>query len=142
MTLLEPTLRLDELRAGRCERRGLLSSSLLEPGMDERIRPAEQMEAEIRADLENGELRVEGSARCKTIALCDLCLTEFSLPLAWTFSLRRAVGGEKAFDPRPEIREAFYLSVPRRILCRPDCRGMCPECGQNLNEGRCSHAAS
>jgi uncharacterized protein len=31
-------------------------------------------------------------------------------------------------------RDAFALSVPDQIVCRPDCAGLCPECGENLNE--------
>ncbi len=31
-------------------------------------------------------------------------------------------------------RDALVLAVPDQILCRPDCAGLCPECGANLNE--------
>jgi uncharacterized protein len=31
-------------------------------------------------------------------------------------------------------RDAFALAVPDQIVCRPDCAGLCPECGENLNE--------
>src|SRR5580700_10687975 len=31
-------------------------------------------------------------------------------------------------------RDAVALALPDRILCRPDCAGLCPECGENLNE--------
>jgi uncharacterized protein len=30
--------------------------------------------------------------------------------------------------------------MPMGILCRPDCAGLCPQCGQNLNEGTCDCA--
>ncbi|MGX6447399.1 YceD family protein [Patulibacter sp. S7RM1-6] len=30
--------------------------------------------------------------------------------------------------------DSFVFSLPQRILCREDCRGLCPECGENLNE--------
>jgi uncharacterized protein len=30
------------------------------------------------------------------------------------------------------------LAAPLHVLCRPDCRGLCPTCGQNLNEEPCS----
>ena len=35
------------------------------------------------------------------------------------------------------IRQIVVLNTPWRWLCRPDCRGLCPVCGQNLNEGDC-----
>ncbi len=37
-------------------------------------------------------------------------------------------------DLRAWARDALALSVPTQVLCRPDCAGLCPECGANLNE--------
>ena len=31
-------------------------------------------------------------------------------------------------------RDAVALALPDKILCRPDCAGLCPECGKNLND--------
>jgi uncharacterized protein len=36
--------------------------------------------------------------------------------------------------------DAFVLELPQQLLCRPDCRGLCPECGVNLNEAEPGHA--
>ncbi len=33
--------------------------------------------------------------------------------------------------------ELLFLGLPTRDLCREDCRGLCPKCGKNLNEGDC-----
>ena len=38
---------------------------------------------------------------------------------------------------RELVRELLILNIPPRSLCRPDCRGLCPHCGQDLNEGQC-----
>ena len=35
-------------------------------------------------------------------------------------------------------RTLFVLNVPMRFLCREDCKGLCPTCGKDLNEGTCS----
>ena len=35
------------------------------------------------------------------------------------------------------LREQILLSIPMRTLCRPDCKGLCSQCGQNWNEGPC-----
>jgi uncharacterized protein len=35
------------------------------------------------------------------------------------------------------IRQNLTLSLPRSPLCRPDCEGLCPQCGENRNEGSC-----
>jgi uncharacterized protein len=45
-----------------------------------------------------------------------------------------------AVDLRPAIREQWLLDVPAFALCRPDCKGLCPTCGANLNQGACSCA--
>ena len=35
------------------------------------------------------------------------------------------------------MQEQFYLALPMKPLCRDDCKGLCPECGTNLNRGTC-----
>ena len=40
-------------------------------------------------------------------------------------------------DLGDEIVEAVSLAAPMKPLCRPDCRGLCPSCGKNLNAGEC-----
>ena len=36
------------------------------------------------------------------------------------------------------VSDDVFLSLPTKFLCREDCRGVCPTCGQNLNDGPCS----
>jgi uncharacterized protein len=38
------------------------------------------------------------------------------------------------------LREQVLLAVPLKIVCREECKGLCPHCGKNLNEGACSCA--
>jgi uncharacterized protein len=40
-------------------------------------------------------------------------------------------------DLEPVLREAVIVSIPMRVLCRVECAGLCPTCGQDLNEGPC-----
>jgi len=40
------------------------------------------------------------------------------------------------------VREFMLLEVPISPLCRPDCKGLCLECGNNLNENTCDHIPS
>jgi uncharacterized protein len=35
-------------------------------------------------------------------------------------------------------REQLLLNLPETVLCRDECKGICPSCGNNLNEGECS----
>ncbi|MBI3177711.1 MAG: DUF177 domain-containing protein, partial [Chloroflexi bacterium] len=43
-------------------------------------------------------------------------------------------------DLAPVLREDLWLAMPQYPLCRPDCRGLCPNCGQNWNDGPCNCA--
>lgn len=36
------------------------------------------------------------------------------------------------------LREQVLLALPVKITCRADCKGLCPQCGKNLNQGECS----
>lgn len=41
------------------------------------------------------------------------------------------------FDLDDLVREDILLSLPTKMLCREDCKGICPYCGTNLNEKQC-----
>ena len=45
---------------------------------------------------------------------------------------------QEQLDLRPMAREAVLIEAPAAPLCRPDCAGICPACGQDLNERPCS----
>lgn len=40
-------------------------------------------------------------------------------------------------DLKPELRDYALLAVPMKKLCSVECKGLCPKCGKNLNEGNC-----
>ncbi len=42
-------------------------------------------------------------------------------------------------DVRAWARDALALSMPTQLLCRPDCAGLCPVCGVNLNDAGPEH---
>ena len=45
----------------------------------------------------------------------------------------------KTIDLDPIVREQVLLALPMNVVCREDCRGLCIQCGQNLNETQCGH---
>lgn len=45
---------------------------------------------------------------------------------------------EKFIDLEEVLREQFLLQVPYAPLCQPECKGLCPQCGSDLNIGRCA----
>jgi uncharacterized protein len=46
----------------------------------------------------------------------------------------------RRLDLREQARETLLLEVPMAPRCRPDCQGLCPRCGANLNLGPCGCA--
>jgi len=44
---------------------------------------------------------------------------------------------EEMLDEESLVREQFILQRPMQMLCKEDCQGLCPQCGKNLNKGRC-----
>ena len=43
----------------------------------------------------------------------------------------------KTIDLDPIVREQVLLALPMNAVCREDCKGLCAQCGQNLNEKQC-----
>ena len=80
---------------------------------------------------------------------CARCLTEFEQPLAsrlaelFIYPPENAiesaltVSDDAHLDLTPVVREDMLLSMPMHALCRPSCKGLCPQCGQNWNDGPC-----
>ena len=44
---------------------------------------------------------------------------------------------DETIDLGELVREQFYLVLPMKPLCTEGCRGLCPQCGTNLNRGAC-----
>jgi len=82
---------------------------------------------------------------------CRRCLTPVRAPVAVEVGALFTSDADAADDPdayrllshdtevdlRPVVREELALAVPRFVLCRDDCRGLCPSCGKDLNAGPC-----
>jgi uncharacterized protein len=45
--------------------------------------------------------------------------------------------GQTVIDMADDVRQTVLLAVPLKNVCREDCRGLCPQCGRNLNDGAC-----
>ncbi len=71
--------------------------------------------------------------------VCSRCLDEVEIQFKKKIALNYPV--EKAqlvIDLDPDIREEIILDYPIKPLCKPDCQGLCPKCGRNLNQGKCN----
>lgn len=98
-----------------------------------------------------GGLLVEGTVDSQLGLECVRCLEPFIFPilleLEETFRLpgaspkpdvSYAVSDDGWLDLTPLLREQGWVAIPMKPLCRPDCRGLCPQCGANLNLESCT----
>jgi uncharacterized protein len=95
---------------------------------------------------------IQGELQSAAALECVRCLTETVVPLQFTVDElfyyppqtapagENRVGEDGMIDLGPLVRELSLLSLPTKVLCRPDCLGLCQECGANLNEGDCGCA--
>ena len=107
-----------------------------------------EVEGRVENHLGIVELRAEVSFRYS--APCDRCAAETGRSFRFVFvhpvvtELKddgddEAVQAENyAVDLDGLLRDDVLLELPTKYLCREDCRGLCPECGKNLNEGPCN----
>ncbi len=84
-------------------------------------------------------------------AECVRCLEEIELPLDIDFTEMFAFNKRSVTDSglilpedghidlEPLVREYMLLAIPISPLCRPDCKGLCPVCGENLNVNQHNH---
>lgn len=68
---------------------------------------------------------------------CSLCLEEFNNLFEKDFSLHYDIKGLDSVTIDQDVRDEILMEHPIRVLCRPDCRGLCPFCGTNLNTDKC-----
>jgi len=96
-------------------------------------------------------LVVRGEFSSSTNLECVRCLREFTYPLNWEITELYAFSKKSVsesglllpddahIDLAPLLREYALLEIPISPLHRPDCKGLCPECRQDLNIRDCGH---
>jgi uncharacterized protein len=110
------------------------------------------------AELVGSEIRIRGRLGTRLEACCDRCLGPVVIPVAQEFDLLyrpvSTIAREEEVElPEAELEVAFFsgdgieladvvteqviLSVPMKVICRPDCLGLCPVCRANLNVEKC-----
>jgi uncharacterized protein len=114
--------------------------------------------AEISAIWEYGHVRAAGKVEAVARFSCSRCLTEYDMPISSEFTifyteskgvdldeevelsdedLVSATYSGDEIDLDPELAEQVLLEVPYKPLCSEECRGLCPQCGADLNKGEC-----
>ena len=96
------------------------------------------VEYELHAQVQGHSLLVTGRLGTEATFRCGRCLRAFRRPLTVPqFVFLQDLTGEDFVDLTPQMREDIILELPQRALCQPDCKGLCPVCGKDLNEGAC-----
>lgn len=114
---------------------------------------------DVRVRLEKLARQIIVRAEIATSASypCDRCLADFRQAIAARYAMvyveDRAEAGRfppeevrvvrpdvTVIDLSDDVREMVLLSVPLKLLCREDCRGLCSRCGADLNRGPCGCA--
>lgn len=128
---------------------------------DSQLQQSSPVHAEGQAELLNGslaEIRVAGDLRVQIKGVCDRCTESALHDITSRFDLvyvpagqARSGGGEEIDEAGAEVgyyagsalelndvfREVILLALPMQLVCREDCRGICPVCGEDLNSKDC-----
>lgn len=95
----------------------------------------------LRLDLElnylEGEILLTGQAEAPYSFQCSRCLTTFPHRIKATLQSTYESQDVEQIDLWEEIRQSLFLEYPENPLCKPDCKGLCPRCGQDWNQGPC-----
>ena len=102
-------------------------------------------------NIGDGKLSLSGEMAVTLQSACSRCLkpVEISVPISFEYSVVKPDGyheideDEQYFmngyelDAETLINNELIMCLPMKVLCEDDCKGLCPVCGKNLNEGDC-----
>lgn len=113
----------------------------------------------FRASRYGERVLIEGRASLTTALECSRCLKQFSYPVDTEFQVEYIPRGKEPdeaderelsadeldvslysqdeIDIDSMVREQLMIAIPMKPLCDPQCGGICPRCGKNLNEESC-----
>jgi uncharacterized protein len=117
---------------------------------------------DVEIDRTMQTLRLRGKLSTTAPMVCGRCLTQYRQDLTVVVEEDFLVGGppppregvlrpedfvlplgpDLVLDVTEAVRQHLLLAVPMVPVCRPDCRGLCPQCGRNRNEQDCGCAVA
>jgi uncharacterized protein len=127
--------------------------------VDERVSLIAPAAVNGKVRLSDNQIFVNGNVETRAQVECDRCLKPVEIPVNADFTLEYIGGSEyesseaaelteeelsvsvfdgEAIDVDEIVKEQILLAVPTRMLCREDCKGICPECGADKNTGECN----
>jgi uncharacterized protein len=130
------------------------------PGLLDEARPAAPLQGELRLMRTPRSIFVRGRLQTRVVVECSRCLAEVETPVevdveaeyfpevdvtsghalpAPDDDLAFTIDQNHELDLQEVVRQNLLLALPMQALCSDACRGLCPECGQNLNGEPCEH---
>ncbi len=117
-----------------------------------------QLNGRVRLLRTDRGILVSGKISTRVDILCSRCLTHIEYPLDLdieeeyfpTIDVSSGtplplpeddgfpIGANHILDLGEVVRQYILLATPMKPLCRDECQGLCPQCGENLNYGPCS----
>jgi len=97
----------------------------------------ENLQLKAEAWKSGEDLTVQAHVEGMRHFTCSLCLEEFNNLFEKDFALHYDIKGLDSLNIEQDVRDEIILEHPIRILCQPDCKGLCPFCGANLNHESC-----
>ena len=111
----------------------------------------ENLVVEIIVSRTTEGLLVQVKGQALTGLECVYCLDDFQQILSFDFiemytfpshaveDTELILPDDLQIDLSPLLNEYLYLDIPINPMCKPDCLGLCPICGEKLNVSTCSH---
>ena len=151
-------IELENLEGGKGHFAHVYQPEELNP-IDERIRLTEPANVCGQVRLSGNQVFVTGHVETRVQVECDRCLQPVELLVSADFALDYIPGSDyesseaaelteaelsvavfdgEAIDVDEIVKEQIVLAVPTRVLCREDCKGLCPKCGADLNTADCT----
>jgi uncharacterized protein len=119
-----------------------------------RVREGSSLNLDLHLDALVDGIHASGELTGELAELCSRCLRTiqgevrvdldelFLYPSEETDDGDAYAISEDSIDLEPLVRDAVILALPLNPLCRPDCKGLCPECGADRNDVDCGHTGA
>ncbi len=107
---------------------------------DRTIELPEPIDLTLQVTNSGEEYLVTGKLKGNIFIECSRCLENFLYPMDIDFFaefLHDELVNDNQIDLTESIYEHLLLELPIKTICKEDCKGLCPQCGQNLNLREC-----
>ncbi|MFA5138970.1 MAG: DUF177 domain-containing protein [Elusimicrobiota bacterium] len=118
---------------------GEIPSESLVPQPPAESRLSKVLTADIRFSVGGNSVLLQAVVEGAWTLPCSRCLSEHLVRFA--AQVEETYPSSGFVDIAEDLRQAVLLELPSRSLCAPACKGLCPRCGRNLNDGPCACGA-